>query len=151
MTFASRLRTGTVASGLAVATSVALAGSATAASTPSHREIKTVKISIGRVLAATNNHVLYLFEKDGKNVSHCDSTCRIYWPPVTSKGAATAAAHVSAKHLGLTKKGQVTYYGHPLYFYVGDTKALQDNGQGSSGSGAKWYVVGTSGRAIDTE
>ncbi|HVV75516.1 MAG TPA: hypothetical protein VHC43_05720 [Mycobacteriales bacterium] len=133
-----------VAAGLGLA-----AGTATAA--PSHREIKTVKISAGRVLAASNNHVLYLFEKDGKNVSHCDSTCRAYWPPVRSKGSAMAAAHVSARHLGLTKKGQVTYYGHPLYFYVGDTEPLQDNGQGSTASGGAWYVVGTNGHAIDSD
>jgi predicted lipoprotein with Yx(FWY)xxD motif len=73
MTFSQRLRTGVLATGLAIGASVAMTGAATAA-TPSHREIKTVKISIGRVLAATNNHVLYLFEKDGKNVSHCDKT-----------------------------------------------------------------------------
>jgi predicted lipoprotein with Yx(FWY)xxD motif len=137
-----------VAGGIAAAAAVALAA-APASAAPKHREIKTVSISLGRVLAASNNHVLYLFELDTKNKSHCDASCRMYWPPVKSKRAATAGAHVREAHLGLTSKGQVTYYGHPLYFYSGDTAPKQALGQGSTASGGEWYVVGTNGKAIE--
>lgn len=134
--------------GLVVAASVGLAAG-TASAAPAHREITTVKISLGRVLAASNGHVLYLFEKDGKNDSHCHSSCQQYWPPVKSRRAAIAAAHISQQHLGLTGKHQVTYYGHPLYFYVGDSAAKQDHGEGAKAFGAAWYVVGTNGKAVD--
>ena len=54
--------------------------------------------------------------------------------------------------LGTTKRSdgrlQVTYKHHPLYTYVGDTKAGQVNGQGSTGSGAKWWVVSAAGTAV---
>ncbi|MGN6475560.1 MAG: COG4315 family predicted lipoprotein [Mycobacteriales bacterium] len=137
-----------VTGGIVVATSIGLAAG-TASAAPAHRTITTVKISLGRVLAATNGHVLYLFEKDQKNESYCGSSCRKIWPPVKSKGAAVAAAHVSQKHLGLTDQHQVTYYGHPLYFYTGDTQAKQDHGEGLKEFGAEWYVVGITGKAVD--
>jgi predicted lipoprotein with Yx(FWY)xxD motif len=140
-----------VAGGLAAAATIALTASPAAAAAPKHREIKTVSISLGRVLAASNNHVLYLFERDTKNHSNCDATCRIYWPPVKSKGAAVAGAHVRAAHLGRTSKGQVTYYGHPLYFFASDSGPKQANGEGQNLSGGEWYVVGTNGKAIEDE
>ena len=67
---------------------------------------------------------------------------------VKSKGAAMAAAHISQKHLGLTDKHQVTFYGHPLYSYVGDTAAKQRT-EKAQAFGAGWYVVGTNGKAVD--
>lgn len=150
MSFSSHARN-QVVGGVALAASIGLAAGTAVAAAPAHREIKTVKISLGRVLAASNNHVLYLFERDTKNKSNCDATCRQYWPPVRSKGAATAGAHVAASHLGMTGKGQVTYFGHPLYFYSGDSGPRQANGQGSVASGGKWYVVGSTGKAIDSD
>jgi predicted lipoprotein with Yx(FWY)xxD motif len=134
-----------IVTGIAAAATVALAAGPATAATPKHREIKTVKISLGRVLAASNNHVLYLFTVDAKNKSHCDSTCRMTWMPVKSKASPVAGAYVRGSHLGLTAKNQVTYYGHPLYFYAGDSAPKQASGQGVGGS---WYVVGTNGKAI---
>jgi hypothetical protein len=45
---------------------------------------------------------------------------------------------------------QVTYNGHPLYYFAEDTKAGQTNGQGVNAFGAKWFVVSPSGKAITT-
>jgi hypothetical protein len=42
----------------------------------------------------------------------------------------------------------VTYDGHPLYYYGGDSHAGTTAGQGSDGFGAKWWLVSTSGKAI---
>jgi predicted lipoprotein with Yx(FWY)xxD motif len=56
--------------------------------------------------------------------------------------------------LGTTKrsdgKRQVTYKGHPLYYFIQDKKAGDTKGQGLNAFGAKWYVVGTSGKKIDS-
>ena len=43
---------------------------------------------------------------------------------------------------------QVTYHGHPLYYYVGDSEPGDTNGQGLDQFGAKWYVVGAGGDKI---
>ena len=45
-------------------------------------------------------------------------------------------------------KPQVTYDGHPLYGYQGDSKAGDTNGQGINAFGAAWYVLSPSGTAI---
>ena len=42
----------------------------------------------------------------------------------------------------------MTYNGHPLYYFVGDTKRGMTSGQGSTGSGAKWWLVSPAGGAI---
>ena len=59
----------------------------------------------------------------------------------------------SAADLGTTKRPdgttQVTYGGHPLYRYAGDTATGQTGGQGSKAFGGAWYVVSPSGKAID--
>ena len=43
---------------------------------------------------------------------------------------------------------QVAYMGHPLYYYVADTKPGAVTGQGSNQFGAKWWLVAPSGSAI---
>jgi predicted lipoprotein with Yx(FWY)xxD motif len=45
-------------------------------------------------------------------------------------------------------KPQVTYNGHPLYGYQGDSKAGDTNGQGINAFGAPWYVLSPSGNEI---
>ncbi len=45
---------------------------------------------------------------------------------------------------------QVTYDGHPLYYFTADTAAGTAHGQGVKAFGAEWYVVSASGSKIDT-
>ncbi|MER7665828.1 hypothetical protein [Streptomyces sp. NPDC096193] len=56
------------------------------------------------------------------------------------------------KLLDITKRSdgaeQVTYNGHPLYYYAGDTEAGQTNGQGLDQFGAKWYVLNAAGKQV---
>ena len=58
-------------------------------------------------------------------------------------------------NLGTTTRSdgtkQVTYHGHPLYYFVKDTAAGQTTGQGSKAFSAGWYVVGTNGDKIDNK
>ena len=62
-------------------------------------------------------------------------------------------AGVQASKLGTTKRSdgtsEVTYNGHPLYTYAGDTAAGQTTGQGINGFGAEWYVLNAAGNKID--
>jgi hypothetical protein len=43
---------------------------------------------------------------------------------------------------------QVTYDGHPLYYFAGDSGAGTATGQGSDGFGAKWWLVSPAGADV---
>jgi predicted lipoprotein with Yx(FWY)xxD motif len=103
-------------------------------------KISLRKTSKGKVLVGANGHSLYTFLADTKNHSNCGAKCRKTWPPVTSSGTPKAGAGVSAKHLGVIKGHQVTYYGHPLYTFVKDTKAGQTKGEALFKFGNYWYL-----------
>ena len=43
---------------------------------------------------------------------------------------------------------QLTYAGHPLYRFAGDTSPGATNGQGSEGLGARWDVLSPAGKEV---
>ena len=108
--------------------------------------------SLGNTLVDANGRTLYLFQADKPNVSTLSRAGFAVWPAFTSAGKPLANGGVSAKHIGTIAgpKGtrQVTYYGHPLYYYVGDKKSGETNGQGLNEFGARWYVLSASGSAV---
>ena len=67
-------------------------------------------------------------------------------------GRPKAGSGVNASMLGTTTrsdgKDEVTYNGHPLYYYAGDQKAGDTNGQDLNQFGAPWYVVSPAGNKI---
>ena len=75
------------------------------------------------------------------------------WPPLTATTSPKAKGAVKASLLGTTKRAdgsrEVTYAGHPLYTFAGDTRAGQTTGQGSNGFGAPWWVVTPAGQALE--
>jgi predicted lipoprotein with Yx(FWY)xxD motif len=105
--------------------------------------ITTRRISLGRVLTNSSGRVMYLYARDGRNASHCTGVCLTLWPRVTSPAKPRAAGGVSGSHLRRITHNQVTYYGHPLYYFTGD-KAGKAKGEGVQ----SFFVVSTSGRAI---
>ena len=108
-------------------------------------EISTVKTSkFGRVVSNQKGRVMYLYSKDGRKVSHCNGACAGAWPKVSSTSKPRAEDGISAKHLGRTKKGQVTYYGHPLYYFATGTKAGNTSGENVAG----FFVVSPHGTAV---
>jgi predicted lipoprotein with Yx(FWY)xxD motif len=108
---------------------------------------------LGKILTDREGHVVYLFEKDRNGKSACYGSCARFWPPVSTKGKPIAAGGVNASKLGTTKRrngtSQVTYAGHPLYYFKGDTKPSQANGEGSKAFGAEWYVLNARGRKVE--
>src|SRR5437763_2411934 len=84
------------------------------------------KTALGKVLVDARGRTLYLFEKDKGGKSACYGACAIYWPPLLSPAKARPGGGVRASLLGVTRrangKRQVTYAGHPLYTFAGDTK-----------------------------
>ena len=111
--------------------------------------------SVGPILVDAQGRTLYLFEADKNGKSACSGPCATAWPPLLSKGAPQTAMGASASLIGTTARGdggsQVTYAGHPLYYFVGDKAAGDVTGQGIDQFGAKWYVVGKDGKKIDND
>jgi predicted lipoprotein with Yx(FWY)xxD motif len=108
---------------------------------------------LGQFLADGSGRTVYLFEADKGATSACYSTCASVWPPLTTAGNPQALSGVTSSELGTTSrtdgKTQVTYNGHPLYYYVGDGKAGDTSGQGLNQFGAGWYVLSPAGAKID--
>src|SRR5262245_5114534 len=115
--------------------------------------LKTAKGEPGTFLVDSSGRSLYLFEADKGSTSTCNGACAAAWPPLTTTGAPTASAGVKASLLGTTKrddgKMEVTYNGHPLYYFASDTAPGQIKGQGVDGFGAEWYVVGPNGKKLE--
>jgi predicted lipoprotein with Yx(FWY)xxD motif len=107
---------------------------------------------LGRILVDGRGMTLYLFEKDTGMKSTCDGTCAKFWPPVTTTGAAKAGSGLDAGKLGTTARTdggtEVTYNGHPLYYYAGDKQPGDTTGQGLNAFGALWYVLSPAGKEV---
>jgi predicted lipoprotein with Yx(FWY)xxD motif len=108
---------------------------------------------LGTFLVDAKGRTLYLFEKDKTKKSTCSGSCAVAWPPLLTTGKPKAGGTTKASLLGTSRrsdgKTQVTYKGHPLYYFVMDKKAGDTKGQGLNAFGAKWYVLAPSGGKID--
>ena len=108
----------------------------------------------GQALVGSNGRTLYLFQADKNGTSACSGACAAAWPPDTLTGTPQAGSGVSQALLGTITRAdgtmQLTYNGHPLYYFTVDTAAGTAHGQGLKAFGAEWYVVGASGSKIDT-
>ena len=117
--------------------------------------LRTISGIPGKVLVGSNGRTLYLFEADKNGTSTCSGACAAGWPPDTVKGTPQAGSGVKQSLLSTIKRPdgtkQITYNGHPLYYFAGDTSAGDANGQGSKAFGADWYVVNASGGKVDTD
>jgi predicted lipoprotein with Yx(FWY)xxD motif len=116
----------------------------TAASTTGALSIASGKAgSVGTVLTGPNGHTLYELttEKNGK--IECTGSCTSVWPPlVVSSGQSAKLASGLEGTLGTVTRPegttQVTYNGHPLYYYAADSAPGQANGQGIAGT---WFAM----------
>jgi len=115
--------------------------------------IKTAKGKPGTFLVDSSGRSLYLFEADKSSTSTCTGACAAAWPPVTTTGAPTAGTGVKASLLGTSKrddgKMEVTYNGHPLYYFANDSAPGDIKGQGVDAFGAEWYAVSPEGKTAE--
>jgi predicted lipoprotein with Yx(FWY)xxD motif len=138
-----------------------LYGSSTSTKKPAPAPAKTTSAGAGvavanhgagPMLVDGSGRTLYLWEADTGSQSMCSGACAQGWPPLTTTAGVRAGHGVDANLLGTTKRAdggrQVTYAGHPLYLFAGDTAAGHLNGQGSDAFGADWWAVAPSGSAI---
>jgi predicted lipoprotein with Yx(FWY)xxD motif len=127
----------------------------TAGSAPAARATVQVRAtSLGKTLADARGHTLYLFTADKGKASACNSSaCVQAWPPLTTTAAPKAGSGAKASLLGTVKRKdgrlQVTYAGHPLYFFFKDTKAGQTSGENLDFFGGEWYAVSAAGKKVE--
>ena len=131
-------------------------GATTAVQPPVQPKRTGSKVSLhssdyGTILADGRGLALYLFTHDTKK-SRCYGACAGAWPPFLTRGQPRATGKVKQGLLGTVErsdgKRQVTYNGHPVYYYVGDKKPGQVLCQAVLEYGGYWYVVDRSGSAI---
>lgn len=114
------------------------------------QSVKVATSSLGSFLTDGQGRTLYLFTRDSGATSSCSSGCSSVWPPLTSSTTVQVGAGASASLLGTTSGGQkqITYNGHPLYYYVGDATPGQTNGEQLNQFGGLWYAVSPTGMQV---
>ena len=138
-------------SSAAAAPATTQASTATSTATVSLAAISGIP---GKALIGSNGRTLYLFQGDKSGTSACTGACATAWPPYIVTGTPQAGSGVSQALLGTITRPdgtvQLTYNGHPLYYFTADAAGGSAHGQGVTAFGAEWYVVNASGSKIDT-
>jgi predicted lipoprotein with Yx(FWY)xxD motif len=123
---------------------------ASGAATGAALTLKTMKGSAGIWLTDASGRTLYLYTADKGTTSTCYNACATQWPPLTTTGAVTVTGQFTAqKYVGTTTRTdgskQVTYGGHPLYYFIGDKAPGQTAGQAVAGV---WFLIGPVGNVM---
>ena len=89
------------------------------------------------VMASKDGKTLYTFDKDAAGKSNCNGGCAAAWPPF-----AVANPSLAGGDFSIIKRddgaAQWAYQGKPLYFFAGDVKAGDVNGDKQGGV---WHVI----------
>ena len=131
---------------------VALAGCGRSAShalpTTSDGRPATVGVAstgLGDVLVDRQGRTLYLFARDSGTVSACTGACAVNWPPLLAQGTPLVGSGATPSGIGRTTRpdglSQLTYNGHPLYTYIGDSAPGQARGNNINLNGGLWHEV----------
>jgi predicted lipoprotein with Yx(FWY)xxD motif len=99
------------------------------------------KAKVGDVIVDAQGRTLYRFTAEAQGRPVCTGACVGTWLPATVASATGLPAHVAT-----VKRDdgalQLTYEGHPLYRYAGDSSPADANGEGIGG---QWYVIKAGG------
>jgi predicted lipoprotein with Yx(FWY)xxD motif len=141
---------------LALAFVLAGCGGAIPSSNGGPALVKLRRSEYGRFLVDGRGHTLYLFAKDGRGESYCGGACAAVWPPFETSVKPRASTGISAGALGAIKRRdgemQVTYHGHPLYFYAADASSPgKTRGEEVDQFGAEWYLVSPRGQPLEAK
>jgi len=110
--------------------------------------ITSAKSDYGDILWGPNSQAIYIWEREPSPTPQCYDDCAVAWPPVLTSGEPQAGVGIDVALLGTTKRRdgttQVTYNGHPLYYYAhegpGEVKC-----HNVATHGGLWWVITTSG------
>jgi predicted lipoprotein with Yx(FWY)xxD motif len=137
---------GMTAAGLAVAALVlfglVVAGASSPPPAATGTGLKTTTIGGTTVLTNAKGFTLYSFAPDTPATSKCYGSCAAYWPPVTGTAAASPGVPGRIGTIERTDGSeQLTYNGHPLYTYIGDSAPGQARGNNLNLNGGLWHEV----------
>jgi predicted lipoprotein with Yx(FWY)xxD motif len=100
------------------------------------------------MLFDSKRQAIYMFDNDSKDRSNCYGDCADAWPPVYARGKPVAGNGVRGRLLGTTTRRdgrkQVTYNGHPLYYYAHEAPG-EVLCHDVFLNGGYWWVVGPNG------
>ncbi len=104
-----------------------------------------------KVVTNSAGFTVYWFAIDTPKKSNCNGACVSFWPPVPGSAQLTNMSSLPGK-FGSIKRAdgskQLTYDGHPLYTFKGDTAPGQDSGNGKNLSGGLWWAMTPSGAKL---
>src|SRR4051812_11434698 len=119
-----------------------------ASAAPSRAQVATRSTPLGSVLVDARGHTLYVFDQDRGTRSACSGSCTASWPAFLTTTKPVALKGVAAAKLGMVKRAngkfQVTFMGHPLYFFASDAKA----GDVRGASITHWAAMSPSGARL---
>lgn len=110
----------------------------------------------GRILATPSGHTLYDFTPDTPASSACTKgLCVRLWPPlITTTTTPKVGKGLDASLVSTIRRPdgqlQITYGGHPLYTWIGDTTRGMITGQALLNVGGYWYVITPAGHQVTT-
>ncbi|MEX1008497.1 MAG: hypothetical protein WD271_11705 [Acidimicrobiia bacterium] len=136
----------TTTTGAPAATTTTSGATTTTTTAPAAVTVKAATVSLGNIVVSSDGKTLYAFMPDGTGTtSMCTGGCAGTWPPLMASGQPVAGSGIDASKLSKAPSGQVTYGGHLLYNFSGDTAPGQTNGQAL---GNVWHIVAPSGDII---
>ena len=162
----TRNRSITFLAGAAVLVLAALAvagcggGSSKATGPPKTASGKTATVgvsnaSLGNIVVNSQGRTLYLFTRDSGTISECNGACAVNWPPLRVAGKPTIGSGAKASLISTSTRSdgarQVTYNGHPLYLFKGDSKPGDTNGEGLNAFGGSWFAVSPAGNEVSAQ
>jgi predicted lipoprotein with Yx(FWY)xxD motif len=112
------------------------------AATSTGTSLRTTVIGGTTVLTNARGFTVYSFAPDTPAASKCYGSCAVYWPPVT--GTPATSPGLPGRIGTITRTGgarQLTYNGHPLYTYIGDSTPGQAHGNNLNLNGGLWHEV----------
>ena len=127
---------------------------ATAAHAASGAKLQLRHTTLGKILVNGRGLTLYVFSRDSRKHDTCVTIggCTSIWPPMTSRGTPTLGAGVKRSMVGTIKLAsgahQLTYAGHPLYTYIGDSGPGDTSYVDQMQFGGHWFVLNAAGHLV---
>lgn len=111
----------------------------------------------GQYVADDDGRAVYMLEADSSSQSNCNDDCAQEWPPVVADSGKPTAEDPAIEESKISTiqrddgKEQVTYNGHPLYYYAKDQGPGQATGQEKQDRWGEWYLVNTQGEQLEPQ
>jgi predicted lipoprotein with Yx(FWY)xxD motif len=104
-----------------------------------------------RYLTDNAGRAVYILEGDDTG-TRCVADCLRTWPVVGGAAPVSGVPEVDGALIGTTTRAdgttQVTYAGHPLYYFADDTEVGVTNGRAVNDTWGHWYLVRPTGDGL---